>query len=483
MTALRSKAYAHEPQAAAPGRLVLASHRLPIDAKGATASGLVSGLLDGIGSNSALWFGCCREPLLPVPAPARALGDLTLQPVPIDAALYDRHYNGFSNAVLWPAFHGMPERVRRSAADYESYHAVNRQFAAAMCGQVAATDRIWVHDYQLMPLGYYLRQAGETARLGFFLHIPVPRSGDLIRTPCLELLRTLDAYDVVGVQTAGDAARLRAIQPRLKPRIVVAPVGINAEKIQAEAAANCLKQHLPERTGDRLIVGVDRLDYTKGLCERLDGFHRLLDDHKRYRGEVTLLQVVAPNRRGIVDYEALLHCIRKRTKTINLRWRTKKWTPITLIEKSIPRSEIAGLLRRADVGLVTPLCDGMNLLAKEFVAAQKVDSPGSLVLSRQAGAAETLGAAQLVDASSASDVAQGIHRALSMSLQQRRNDHQKMRLSVDTQSADAWCKSFLAALNAARVPTSMENYPSPVSKPGRPGIDSRGHEIRHRGYP
>lgn len=430
------------------GRLVLASHRIPKDAGSATASGLVSGLLDGIGANPALWFGCVSRSK--TQTRRTALGDLSLQPIQIDAHLYDRHYNGFSNSVLWPTFHGMPERVRRSAEDYEAFHAVNRQFAAAMEKQLKADDRIWVHDYQLLPLGHYLRRSEKTTRLGFFLHIPVPRARDVLRIPtCLELFRTLDAYDVVGVQTARDAVRLGALQPTLKDRITVAPVGIDADKIQAAAAANPLKRDLPETIGSRLIVGVDRLDYTKGLSERLAGFDRLLADHPRHRGVVTLLQVVAPNRRGVADYDELLQRLRAQTRSINRRWGTAAWTPIVLLEESVARDEVAGLLRRADVGLVTPLCDGMNLLAKEFVAAQNIDSPGSLVLSRQAGAAESLGAAQLVDARSASDIAQGIERALSLSLQQRRRDLRKMRVGLLAQSASAWHRSLLSALDAA----------------------------------
>lgn len=328
--------------------------------------------------------------------------------------------------------------------DYEAYQRINREFAATIHTHLRPRDRLWVHDYHLLPLGRCLRERNVEHSIGFFLHVPVPSLQHLRQVPeSIAAFEALECYDVVGVQTAADAARLSELSPGLTENVVVAPVGVDVEQLRAladtdtESILATVRHH-----GCRLLVGVDRLDYTKGLVERLRGFDALLRDYPSYRGAITLLQVVAPSRAGVAGYDCLLRQIQTVATRINRRWGTPTWRPLHLRKEALPREQAVALLRRADVGLVTPTCDGMNLVAKEFVAAQDPRDPGVLVLSRQAGAAETLMHARLVNADEPREIATAIDQALRSSRERRQSDHAYLLRSVRAQDAARWHRTL-----------------------------------------
>ena len=350
----------------------------------------------------------------------------------------------------------MPEQVRRTSGDVEAYWRVNREFAQTIHEQLRPADRLWVHDYHLLPLGRCLRERGVERPIGFFLHVPVPSRSEAQRAPdCLAAFETLAAYDAIGVQTAADAARLRDYS--ITEHIMVAPVGIDAANIQAAARTAEETVSAPVRqSGARLLVGVDRLDYTKGLVPRLLGFDRLLRNFPHYRGKIALVQVVAPCRERVPGYSELLQDVRALGERINRRWGTSGWQPLHLHESALPREQVAALLGRTEVAIVTPMRDGMNLVAKEFIAAQNPENPGVLVLSRQAGAADALARARLVNADDPDDIAAVIDTALRAPLVRRRRDHQSLLLAVRQDSALKWHRALVSALSGSSAAVSGE---------------------------
>ena len=438
----------------AAGRLLIAANRLP-EGENAAAGGLVSALRDALPEDDpVLWFGCYGERHAGGPEDAADGDALVTKPVALPAVLRERYYRGFCNAALWPICHGMPEQARRTSGDVEAYWRVNREFAQTIHEQLRPDDRLWVHDYHLLPLGRCLRDRGVERPIGFFLHVPVPSYKAVQRAPdCLAAFETLASYDAIGVQTASDAARLRDYS--IKAHITVAPVGIDAANIRAAARTAEETVSAPVRqSGARLIVGVDRLDYTKGLVPRLLGFDKLLSNFPHYLGRIALVQVVAPSRDGITGYDEVLQDVRALGEHINSRWGTSSWQPVHLHVEALPREQVAALLEHAEVAIVTPARDGMNLVAKEFIAAQDPEDPGVLVLSRQAGAADALSRARLVNAGDSDDIAAAIDAALRYPLARRRRDHRSLLLAVQQDSAQQWHRTLVSALSAVHTSVS-----------------------------
>lgn len=418
------------------------------------AGGLVSALRDALPKDPVLWFGCHEERHPGGRRDTAGGGPLTTKPVALPAVLRERYYRGFCNAALWPICHGMPQQVRRTSGDVDAYWQVNRAFAQTIHQHLRPDDCLWVHDYHLLPLGRCLRERGVERPIGFFLHVPVPTRYEAQRAPdCLAAFEALGSYDVIGVQTASDAARLRDYSAKVP--IIVAPVGINAASIQAAAriGEETVRAPVP-RSGVRLLVGVDRLDYTKGLVPRLLSVDRLLRNFPRYREKVALVQVVAPCRKGVPGYGELLRDVRALSQRINRRWGTSSWRPLHLHEAALPREQVAALLGRAEVAIVTPLRDGMNLVAKEYVAAQDPENPGVLVLSRQAGAADALSRARLVNAEDPDDIAAVIDRSLRTPLALRRRDHRSLLLAVKRNCALNWHRTLVSALSESSAALS-----------------------------
>jgi alpha,alpha-trehalose-phosphate synthase [UDP-forming] len=409
---------------------------------------------------------------------------IQLVPVSLGQGEVDTYYGGFSNAVLWPLFHGLGERCRFDSSWWRSYCAVNQRFARRLIDDGA--DVAWVQDYQLLMVGDLVRRERPDACLGFFLHIPFPTPEQLRQLPWWrEILLALLAYDLIGFQTRRDLGnftdcltRLAGIdhsgvgpvRVRLAGRTAVAahfPIGIDAAAWTRRAGSPEVDRRIAELRASNgsqsILLGVDRLDYTKGLLERLEAYERMLVEHPELRGKVMLWQVVVPSREAVPDYAALREELDRAVGRVSGRYSTTGWAPVRYLYRSLSPAELAALYRMADVALVTPLCDGMNLVAKEYCAAQ-IDGTGVLVLGEGAGAAEELGpnGALLVAPRDIEQLAATFHRALTMEPSQRRTRMESLRRVVTTADVFRWAEGFLGQLeDRTRAP-----------RPARPAVGS-----------
>jgi trehalose 6-phosphate synthase len=447
-------------------RLVVVANRVPPPReRGAQAGGLAVALRDALEGREALWFGwsgAAHAPVgvVPVPRIVRA-GRLSFATIDIPAKDFEGYYRGFSNGMLWPLLHHRLGLAEFRREDLAAYRRVNETFAAALTPLLRPSDMVWVHDYHLIPLGAALRRRGFDGRIGFFLHVPFPPrpiwqalpKGD-------ELLMDFGSYDVIGVQTREDAENLNTLlaEQDIAVRAETFPIGIDADGFAAEARASAegpdgrrLRESLASR---QLILGVDRLDYSKGLPHRFHGFAQLLKRFPEHRGRVTMLQIAPVSRGDVTQYRTLRRELDELAGRINGEHAEFDWIPLRYLTQTVPRATLAGFQRIAAVGLVTPLRDGMNLVAKEFVAAQDPDDPGVLVLSKFAGAAEELrDGAVMVNPHDPDETAEALHIALTMPMAERRARWQAMWQSVRRQTASVWARAFMRALEvpAARA--------------------------------
>lgn len=460
----------------AMGRVVLVSNRVLDLRKAAQAGGVAVALADIVRTSPSLWFGWNGDIKPPEEANVVAR-DGRVVTVPLTQAEHDRYYLGYSNSVLWPVFHNRLDLAQFEAGYFEQYIGVNRRLAALLQPMLKPDDIIWVHDYHLIPLAIELRMLGVQNRIGFYLHIPFPPWQTFIAIPEHEhLARCLAAYDLIGLQTKSDVASLIDYtinsafgsvlsdgRIRLFDRIATVaafPIGIDVE----DFANPKRDSRLVQGRGVSRIVGVDRLDYTKGLPQKFRAFGRFLEKNTQYRGQVVLTQIAPPTRESVEAYLGIRQELESLAGSINGHFGELDWVPIHYIHRSTPRRRLAGIYRSARIGMVTPLRDGMNLVAKEYVAAQDSEDPGVLILSRFAGAAEELEAALIVnpyDIEATSDVMRG---ALEMSLDERRGRHQALLTVVEKNNIKAWCQSFLAALSRASSPDDPANWfqPEPI---------------------
>jgi trehalose 6-phosphate synthase len=462
----------HAARAQLESALVVVSHRLPeMAARGARThrvGGLVSSIGAALGSSDGVWLGWSGhlhdgERPLGIDSsthPARAAFDLA----PEEYGLY---YDGFSNQTLWPALHGFLGRARYRQSEWDAYRRVNDRFADFITRVATENALVWVHDYHLLLVGEALRSRGHRARSGHFLHVPFPALDVFETVPwAREIVEAMLAFDLLGFHTHRYAANFLDVATQLAgatrtPRglehrghttaVDVFPLGIDTngfkldgdEKDDPEIAA--LRADLGER---RLVLGVDRLDYTKGIVERLDAFARMFALHPEWKGRVTLLQIAVPSRADVPEYGAQRRAVEGLVGGINGELGETSWMPVRYLCRSYEREPLARLYREADVALVTPLRDGMNLVAKEYVAAQDPDAPGVLVLSRFAGAAEQLDAAVLVNPYDLDGTARAIHAALTMPIDERRSRHALLRAVVAESTPADWARRFVEALAA-----------------------------------
>ncbi len=456
--------------AAPPRRLVVASNRTAAPGE-ARAGGLAVALGDALGERGGLWFGWSGE--LSQEAGVRLASDGAIEYALTDLtpAEHEGYYLGYSNRVLWPLLHYRVDLAEFDEAAFAGYTAVNRRFARLLAPQLRTDDLVWVHDYHLMLLGRELRLAGWRGVAGFFLHIPFPAPEIFATLPQhAEIARALAEFDLVGFQTEGHAENFRRYMidfhgaaeqgdgllsyRRRFVRVGAYPVGIDHDDFAGLArseAARDAAARLGEAIADRtLVLGVDRLDYTKGLAQRLRGFERLLRDAPELHGRVSLLQIASPSRSEVPAYRALATEVDRIAGRINGAFGELDWTPVQHLARFYPRDAISGFCRLSRVGLVTSLHDGMNLVAKEYVAAQDADDPGVLVLSRFAGAADQLDAALLVNPHDPDEVAAAIRRAVDMPLAERRRRWEALDACVRYEDAGWWQRSFVGALQTAR---------------------------------
>jgi trehalose 6-phosphate synthase len=375
-------------------------------------------------------------------------------------------YVGFANSALWPLCHYRLGLIDYRRQAYEGYLAVNARFARAIAAMVAPDDLIWVHDYHFLPLAFFLRELGVANPVGYFHHIPFPSRDVFSVLPDSDrFIGKLRNYDIIGLQTEQDARHLTdylncgsegilaetlAAAGRAT-RVFASPVGIDVESfLGAAASATTATEMLRLKSsldGRQLVLGVDRLDYTKGLPNRLHAFEELLTTRPGYRGKVTFMQIAPVSRGAVEQYGSLRRELETLAGHINGRFAEFDWMPVRYLNKAFPQQTLAGFYRVARVGLVTPLRDGMNLVAKEYVAAQDPADPGVLVLSEFAGAAAELGVgAIVVNPIDSEQIASALDQALSMPQEERRQRWAAMMEAVRLNSISSWRDHFIAAL-------------------------------------
>ncbi|MCQ8279532.1 trehalose-6-phosphate synthase [Acetobacteraceae bacterium KSS8] len=445
-------------------RLVIVSNRVPSPREVTQAAGgLTVGLADAIRGQPSLWFGWSggTDGVDGTdPAPGITVQDnVTYATIPLSERQLKGFYQGFSNGILWPVCHYRVGLMNYSRDELETYLEVNRLYARALAPLLQPDDTIWVQDYQLFPLGEALRAEGVNARIGFFLHIPFPPEQLFRAMPGADLLlRDLAAYDLIGVQTEQDAGNLRgALRAVGVERPVGAfPIGIDPESFARQAArgenTREMGRFLDALGGRSLILGVDRLDYSKGIPERFRGFDRLLKRFPEHRNKVSFLQIAPVSRGDVAEYQALRRELDELAGRINGEWAEIDWLPLRYITRPISRKVLASVHRHAQIGLVTPLRDGMNLVAKEYVAAQNPADPGVLILSRFAGAAPELGDALLVNPLDPDEIAEALDQALRMGRDERVTRWTGMNTAIHAATAASWAADFLRALGETPDP-------------------------------
>lgn len=453
-------------------RLVVVSNRVASPEEGKQAGGgLATGILGALRGTGGIWFGWSGSIAASQSPVASVTESEGLTYATVDLSREDLHgyYDGQSNGALWPLFHYRLDLLNFRQQDFEIYKKVNAGFARTLQPMLRSDDHVWVHDYHLIPMAENLRRLGARQRLGFFLHTPFPSFGILAALPHFpELLRWMCAYDLVGFQTIEDLTafndavvrgadgtvsadnRIEAFGRTL--RAGVFPIGVDPVAI-AEMADGAEKSGSLRRFGTglrdkRLVIGVDRLDYSKGLEHRFKAFASFLERFPENRGQVRLLQIATATRSDVPEYRALRQRLGALAGDIAGRYSQLDWTPIQYLNRSFAHRTLCGFLRAGDIALVTPLRDGMNLVAKEYVAAQKPDDPGVLILSPFAGAAYELDGAIIANPYDPDAVAEALQLAMRMPLAERVERWRTMIEVVSRNSITAWRESFLSALNA-----------------------------------
>lgn len=449
-------------------RLVVVSNRVPdiTDSTGPRAGGLAVALADALTPGS-LWFGWSGRQFS---ERSKAVGTvqahgITYATIDLSERDYRGYYLGFSNDTLWPLLHMLPSLVTFNSADYEIYTNVNKLFATALAKLLTPDDLIWIHDYQLLSMAAELRQLGINNPIGFFLHIPFPAPA-VFETlpPAKDLFFKILAHDLIGFQTEQDKAHFLATARGYNldvqdetifhadhlSRAVVTPIGINHKnfnQMAIRAASRVEARRVIESLAGRaLMIGADRLDYTKGLPARFEAYGRFLSTYSGQRRRISYLQIAAPSREDVEKYKSLRNELDYKVGTINGAFSDFDWVPLRYMTRTVGRGLLAGLFRISRIGLVTPLRDGMNLVAMEYLAAQREDDPGVLILSRFAGAASLLPEALLVNPYDTDRMASAINQALTMSLEERIERHKALMAHIQKHNAATYSQSFLAAL-------------------------------------
>jgi trehalose 6-phosphate synthase len=456
-------------------RLIIVSNRVaPISEGGPAAGGLAVGVYDALKETGGMWFGWSGDVVSSGQPQMQVVerGPVTFATIGLARRDYDQYYRGFSNATLWPAFHYRADLIQYDRHDFEGYCRVNAWLAQQLTPLLRPDDVIWVHDYHLIPFAQALRAARVKNRIGFFLHIPFPAAQVLLAVPPhRELVESLCSFDLLGFQTEPDLrafcdyvvneaggvverggasgpAAVHAFGRSL--RAAAYPIGVYPDEIAQLAKAGArgkpvrtMKATLHDR---KLIMSVDRLDYSKGLVERFRAFERLIDRVPAYRDQVSFVQIAPPTRADMHAYQDIRLQLEAESGRINGRFAELDWTPIRYIHRQYERPVLAALFRESHVGYVTPLRDGMNLVAKEYVSAQDPDDPGVLVLSRFAGAAQELSGALIVNPIDIDGMADALAQALAMPLAERRARYREMIAQLRKNNVSVWRDNFLRDL-------------------------------------
>ena len=441
-------------------KLVVVSNRTAVDPK-SRAGGLAVAMWDSLSEKGGTWVGWSGilkdfpsdKPRIVEEGPVRfALLNLRKQD-------YDDFYLGYANEALWPTLHNRLDLAQFSNRTYPAYRRVNQHFARATFEQAEERDFVWVQDYHFFPLARDLRELGRTGPIGFFLHIPFPAPEVFRAIPDAEdLTQAIASYDIIGLQTARDVKNLRRIlvedvggvvvddeRVRVGDREIIlrhCPIGIDVKAFrqarQSEEALSAADRLSTFLTGRKLILGVDRMDYSKGIPERFEAVARLFEQFPRTHGNVQFTQIAPPSRSRVDEYRNLRQRIDQLCGRINGNYADLDWLPIRYLARGYQREELAGLYRMASVCLVTPLQDGMNLVAKEFIAAQDEEDPGVLILSQFAGAAEQMQDAVIVNPHDIDATATAIRDALEMPLAERQYRWRKLYRGIKSEDINWW---------------------------------------------
>lgn len=452
------------------GRLIAISNRTAAD-PGARAGGLAVAVWESLKSTGGVWFGWSGDI---VEQPTRSLH--TLKDDGVEFVLtdlsqdeHDQYYLQYANSVLWPVFHYRIDLASFNSDAFQVYAAVNQRIATMVADRLRAGDSVWVHDYHFLLMGDSLRRVGWDGPIGFFLHIPFPPPEVFRALPeHLWIARAMCAYSVIGFQSEQDRSNFtRYLMEDCKAKdlgdgrfevfattvkIEAYPIGIDATSFEVAAKtekASEAAERIGRFLGGRsLVIGVDRMDYSKGLPQRFEAVGRLFDDYPETHGTVSVTQIAPPSRSKVEEYKELRQTLDRLAGRINGDYGDLDWIPLRYLARSYVREELAGLFRIARVGLVTPLRDGMNLVCKEFVMAQDAEDPGVLILSEFAGAAEQMKAALLVNPHDTRKLAEVIHHGLTMPLEERKERWTQLRQVVTEQDVSWWRQNFLKDLDA-----------------------------------
>jgi trehalose 6-phosphate synthase/phosphatase len=460
-------------------RMLIVSNRLPVTVRAEhgelrvtrSTGGLATALRGVHSQRESLWIGwpgdTARLSALPRQKIDAELAGMRAAPVYLDADEHHRFYDGFSNGVLWPLFHYLLDKVNLDAQpDWEAYRSVNERFAAVVSDHYRAGDTIWIHDYQLMLLPALLRRRFPAAKIGFFLHTPFPSAEVFRILPWREqILEGLLGADLVGFHTASYRLRFLAAAARVlgldpgedalehEGRTValgVHPISVDVgeiERLTSDPEVRAEAERIrAEARGRKIVLGIDRLDYTKGIPRRLLAIERFLEREPELRYQVRFLQLAVPTREEVSAYADYRSVVHEMVGRINGRYGSVDETPIHYLNRSLPFEQVVALYLAADVMLVTPLRDGMNLVAKEFVAT-RVNDDGVLVLSEFAGAAVELETALIVNPYDIEAVASTISRALRLPADERRARMVRLRQRVHEYDVHAWAREFVGHLS------------------------------------
>ncbi|KHL26075.1 alpha,alpha-trehalose-phosphate synthase [Croceibacterium mercuriale] len=460
-------------------RLVVISNRVAVPkARGAAGAqgGLAGALNSALKQNGGIWFGWSGQETDTFTGNInvqRSEG-VTTATIDLEQADVEEYYNGYANSTLWPLFHYRIDLTEYEQEFGRGYERVNERFAQSVLPLIEPEDTVWVHDYHLMPLGERLRSRGVKNRIGFFLHIPWPPTRLFVSLPFHQrLVRAMLHYDLIGFQTTewlesflhycerelGATVDHEDCVVELDGRKTVAkayPIGVDYDHFVAQGqtiAAKTAYRRLCDSSRTRTaMIGVDRLDYSKGLPERMDGIGRFFDTYPDRVKDLLFIQIAPPSREDIGSYQKIRTMLEQKTGQINGARSDVDLVPIRYVNRGYSMAELFGFYRAAKIGLVTPLRDGMNLVAKEYVAAQDPEDPGVLVLSRFAGAALQMGEALLVNPYSPDDVAHNIRLALDMSLAERKARWEQLIVTVRDDNVLRWTDNFITDLEGTTEP-------------------------------